>query len=488
MNYIKSLFIALSSLLVVVGCNKDIKPTIEVDRHALYFSDWGAPAQSVSFVTEDAVRVAMVSISDGFECRIDNSAHKITVTPIGNKEGSNDELEKVGTLYVNALSKDGKTSGQTIYLYICEEVVLDANYTEANCYIATKPNVKYTFQADRRPDRSTLDTKSAKLLWQSDMRVIRNVDYCDGKVSFIIEPSYEDTAKVPNANGVIAAYNAKGEIIWSWHIWITNTDPREEICNYSNGAVFMERNLGAFTNSNASENTQKIHDSYGLYYQWGRKDPFLRPETYDCSLGVGETIYNGESVHYTEEKTVETSATTGTEAYATANPMHFITNAKCIEEGGDGIGDWLYEPNNRLWNEEWGKILLNDPCPYGWKVPSANDFADLQLTDSEDATDLDVARKRFGWWLNDGANNFFYNACGYRRYNDGKIQNMNYHPSYPSVPEPWEGHYWTTDVYGDGTSVSMYFDLTTTRTINKFQNAKPSRRANGLQIRCIKVK
>ena len=142
MKYIKSIFITLLSLLIVVGCKKDIKPSIDVDQYALYFSDWGAPAHTVLFPTEGAVRVAMVSISEGFECRIDNSAHKIIVTPVGNKEGSNSELEKSGTLHVNALSKDGKTSGQTIYLYICEEVELDANHTEANCYIATKPNVK----------------------------------------------------------------------------------------------------------------------------------------------------------------------------------------------------------------------------------------------------------------------------------------------------------------------------------------------------------
>ena len=39
MNYIKSIFITLLSLLIVVGCKKDIKPSIDVDQHALYFSD-----------------------------------------------------------------------------------------------------------------------------------------------------------------------------------------------------------------------------------------------------------------------------------------------------------------------------------------------------------------------------------------------------------------------------------------------------------------
>ena len=60
---------------------------------------------------------------------------------------------------------------------------------------------------------------------------------------------------------------------------------------------------------------------------------------------------------------------------------------------------------------------------------------------------------------------------------------------YPSQPEPWEGHYWTTGTTADGKqSTSMYFDLTTTRTINKFVLNNPSKRANAMQVRCVKVK
>ena len=487
MNYIKYAVIAFATLIVAAGCNKEKEPTIEVDQYALYFSDWGAPSQTISFTTTNAVRVAMVSISDGFDCFIDNNSKKIVVTPSGKEDGKNDELPREGTLHVNALSKKGDTAGQTIYLYICDEVKLDANGTYANSYVVTTPNVKYSFEANVRPDGSQLNTKSAKLLWQNQTDVINNVNYFDGNISFFVNPSYEDASKAPNANGVIAAYDANGNVVWSWHIWVTDNDPTKSVANYSNGATFMTRNLGAYTNSEASEDTDKIHDSYGLYYQWGRKDPFARPRSYDCSGGDGETIYSSENIYYTTEESVETSASTGTVAYAIANPMCYITNAQCIEEGGDGVGDWLAVADNSLWGDA-EKNLLNDPCPYGWRVPSASDFADLRLTDSEDALDLNTARKRYGWWLNDGVNNFFYNACGYRRYNDGKIQNVNYHPSYPSVPEPWEGHYWTSTTNSDGSAVSLYFDLTTTRTINKFQNNKPARRANGMQVRCVKIK
>lgn len=488
MNYIKSIFITLVTLLIAAGCNKDKTPSLELDQVALYFNDWGAPAQVVSFIPTNTVRVAEVSISEGWQSFIDNNSHKIVVTPVGNTEegGSNDELSKNGTLHINALSKSGDHTGYTIYLYICDEKKLDADGHYANSYIVTKPDIKYTFEANVKPDGTPLNTKSVELLWQSNKGAIDNVNYYNGNVSFFVNPSEGDYTKVFDTNAVIAAYDEDEDIVWSWHIWITDSDPTLQPCEYSNGAVFMGCNLGAFVNSNGSDKTDLIYDSYGLYYQWGRKDPFPRPQTYDCSGGNGETVYNEYNIYYAEEESLETSYYAGTIEYATENPMCFITNDTDDDDDDKDAGDWLYTADNSLWKDD--VKTLQDPCPYGWKVPSASELAVLHLTDSEDATELDKARKQYGWWLSDGTNNFFYNACGYRRYNDGKIQNMNYHPSFPSTPEPWEGYYWSSTANTDGSAASLYFDLTTTRTVNKFESNRPSRRANGMQVRCVKIK
>jgi hypothetical protein len=89
--------------------------------------------------------------------------------------------------------------------------------------------------------------------------------------------------------------------------------------------------------------------------------------------------------------------------------------------------------------------------------------------------------------LSDGNSKYFYSACGRRRYTDGKVENMNYKEGvYPSQPEPWEGYYWTSTTTAEGKAVALYFDLTTTRTINKFELDHPTRRANGLQVRCVR--
>ena len=69
-------------------------------------------------------------------------------------------------------------------------------------------------------------------------------------------------------NAVIGLFDAAGNCIWSWHIWSVDYDPATMAQTYSSGAVFMDRNIGALT----TDCTQP--SSRGLYYQWGRKDPF----------------------------------------------------------------------------------------------------------------------------------------------------------------------------------------------------------------------
>ena len=53
----------------------------------------------------------------------------------------------------------------------------------------------------------------------------------------------------------------------------------------------MTRNLGALAADNSS--VENILASYGLYYQWGRKDPFIGPSSYNAANGASASMYNG---------------------------------------------------------------------------------------------------------------------------------------------------------------------------------------------------
>ena len=485
MKSIKYLVVALLSVVAFASCNKEQSASLALDRTALYFSSWESDAQTISYVASNAVSVAVASFSSGWDAVLDPASRTITVQPVGTQEEgmTNDDLSKEGSLVVNALNKEGVATSYYIYLYIAQTESLD-EAGAANCYIITKPSTCYTFDVMHRPDGSELDTKSAKLLWQSNFDAVKNVSLSGNKVQFYVLPWEDDNTKVLDTNAVIAAYNAAGEVIWSWHLWIVDESPLLATDTYSNGKTFMRKNLGAFTNSNGDQSEQKILDSYGMYYQWGRKDPFPRPLYFDATGAYDEDRYNELST-YIKEVFTERSATNGTIDYVTKYPMHFITNAACIEEDGDGIGDWLVSADNTLWNDNAKSVY--DPCPYGWRVPTAEDLSVLQLADNEDNTPLETARKQYGWHLSDGVNTYFWSACGRRRYNDGLVENMNSKEGvYPSQPQPWEGYYWTSSTSTDGKAVALYFDLTTTRTINKFFPSHSARRANGFQVRCVK--
>ena len=487
MKSVKIIVLALLSIVTLASCNKDKSASLTLERTAVYFAAWGDEEQSVSYVAENTVSVAVASHSDGLEASVNMSARRIYIRPVGvTEEGkTNDDLPREGSVVVNALNKEGEATSYYIYVYVCESQTLDVS-GRANCYIITKPGVNYTFDVMHRPDGSELATKSVKLLWQSNSGVVRNVNKDGNNAMFYVATDENDENRLYDTNAVVAAYNASGNVIWSWHLWIVNNNPLDAVDTYANGKIFMRYNLGAFTNSNGEADNAKILDSYGMYYQWGRKDPFPRPYFYDASDAEDESRYN-ESGTYLAEVREERTSSNGTIDYVVKNPMVFITTANDLDLEPMGNCDWLAPGcgDDNLWVEN--NKSLYDPCPYGWKVPSADDLSVLYLADAEDNTDLAVAKKQYGWHLSDGNNKFFWSACGRRRYTDGKVENMNYKEGvYPAQPQPWEGYYWTSSVGADGKAVALYFDLTTTRTINKFAGSAPHNRANGLQIRCVK--
>lgn len=487
MKSVKYLILALVSLVTFTACNKEVEASLVLERSSLYFSSWEDEEQVISYVPQNAVTVAIASYSKGWEASVHMPSRTIAIKPVGtNEEGmTNDDLPKEGSVVVNALNKEGQATSYYIYLYVAQTQTLDAEgQWRANCYVITAPSVSYKFDVMHRPDGSELATTSVKLLWQSNPDVVQHVDMVNGNALFYVNASENDAAQVVDTNAVIAACDASGKVVWSWHLWIVNENPLVATDTYSNGKVFMQKNLGAFTNANGSTEEQKIIDSYGMYYQWGRKDPFPRPLYFNATGAYDEDRYDEDGI-YIKEVFAERTSANGTIDYITKNPMHFITNASCMAEGGDGIGDWLVTADNRLWSDTEKSVY--DPCPYGWRVPSADDLKVLELSNDEDNKPLDGLRKQYGWHLSDGVGKYFWSACGRRRYSDGKVENMNSKDGvYPSQPQPWEGYYWTSSTTADGKAVSLYFDLTTTRTINKFFPSHPARRANGFQVRCVK--
>lgn len=220
----------------------------------------------------------------------------------------------------------------------------------ANCYIVSQAG-SYCFPSVRGNSSNSstewlVKTTSVKVLWETfgtdeiplEGDLVKSVFYEDGYIGFQTADNFKE------GNAVIAALNAKDEILWSWHIWFTDL-PQEQVY-FNNAGIMMDRNLGATSTTPGDVRTQ------GLLYQWGRKDPFLNSMI--INPGDLDTVPLAESTiawpdAYLSPVTIE---------FAVANPTTLIYPS---------YGNWLStEDNDDLWSSQKTKY---DPCPEGWRIP-----------------------------------------------------------------------------------------------------------------------
>ncbi|MDR1202555.1 MAG: hypothetical protein LBL58_13140 [Tannerellaceae bacterium] len=124
------------------------------------------------------------------------------------------------------------------------------------------------------------------------------------------------------------------EVLWSWHIWCTpDNDYMDESYHNPNVSSFMKRTLGQYDGNK------------GMFYQWGRKDPFPYAST-DVTLGA---IVN---------RPVEKA---DNRLDAIMNPASFYYKVPPT---------YLYWTGSSPVSDLWQTTkTYNDPCPVGWRVP-----------------------------------------------------------------------------------------------------------------------
>ena len=235
-----------------------------------------------------------------------------------------------------------------------KETVLSSSGT-ANCYIVSEKGA-YKFSAVKGNSNTSVgDVASAVVLWESfgtstapnTGDLLKSVSFNNGDISFKTADTYNE------GNAVIAAMDASGKILWSWHIWLTD-QPQEQVY-YNNAGIVMDRNLGA------TSATLGDVAALGLLYQWGRKDPFLGSISTTSITTAKSTI--------TWPSAVVSDSTHGTIEYAVANPTKFIK----YNNSNNSNYDWYYtgssSTDNTRWTESSTAKSIYDPCPSGWRVP-----------------------------------------------------------------------------------------------------------------------
>ena len=326
---------------------------------------------------------------------------------------------------------------------------LSANGT-ANSYIVSSAG-SYKFSTVKGNSSASVGTVSkAEVLWESFGTdetpnvgdLVKNAVYSDGYILF----STADTFREGNA--VIAAKDASGSILWSWHIWLTDEPEGQEY--YNNAGIMMDRNLGA------TSATPSDVGALGLLYQWGRKDPFLGSSNISDDVDAKSTG--------SWPSAVPSSSSNGTIDYAVKNPMTFIKGTSSHD------WDWHYSSrNNELW--ESAKTIY-DPCPAGWRVPDGGDngvWSKALGSSSYYYDTYNYANKGINFSGKFGsASTIWYPASGCRDY-DGSLSSVGN-----------GGIYWSASLYG-GSAYCLYFSSN-----GRVSPSYRSYRAGGQAVRCVR--
>jgi hypothetical protein len=316
----------------------------------------------------------------------------------------------------------------------------------ANCYLVKEAG-NYAFKTVQgNTSASVGSVSSVEVLWESYGSTVAP------SVGDIISSAklngeyieFSTPSKFNNGNAVIAAKDANGTILWSWHIWCASEGWNEQVYN-NNAGTMMDRNLGATTA------TAGHVRSLGLLYQWGRKDPFQNsavPSTRESSRTTSAS---------TNSSSWSTSSSNATQDLARTNPMTLYT-------GGNGM------PNG-----SWASTkTAYDPCPAGWRVPdggmsgiwakAADQTGSIKISRSSD-NGLDFSRT-FG----SGSTTIWYPAVGF--YNDnGDLYGTGLY-----------GDYWSVTPSGD--NYAYFLDLSIEGAVNL---TTTHHRKWGQGVRCMKI-
>lgn len=237
----------------------------------------------------------------------------------------------------------------------------------------------------------------AELVWQDALDLVTDMKYNNtgnGNISFKIDKSF-----IRQGNAVIAIKDAGDNVMWTWHIWVTDEDINNmiEVTNHQGYKYkFMPVNLGwcdgctatyaersckvRFTAGNASNEVTITQTPASIiiggnhpYYEWGRKDPFW---PWNGLSNTNKTCYNKDDIAF---------------AGSTSN---FSTGITCIKNyilypyamHGTSSGDntyanlWSADNNVYTTNDENVIKTIYDPSPVGFKLPASNAFTGFTTT------------------------------------------------------------------------------------------------------------
>lgn len=372
----------------------------------------------------------------------------------------------------------------------------------ANCYIVESPG-QYIFKADNQfnlgeglPVPPEISPKKAILVWQTEKGSISDVvlEFQDNV------PFVKFEVKKSEGNALLAVCDEEDNILWSWHIWM----PVEKVEGVASedGVEIMNMNLGALNNSPGDIK------SYGLLYQWGRKDPFpASPTLTGTTSTVSAPMYdiNGNEVKIQNSSWYDLE--NNNIEYSISHPTVCLSNYAQYSTNRDWLSaelsdDCLWGNSNGFEKDavtgkfNKGQKTCYDPSPAGWRVADPDTFssftysggytwdpAEFNVYDSNGDGLIDINDYNYGWhfMVTDNTSLYFPAAARF----DG-----SYAMLMGSMSGLW-GNYWSNSpsaTINGGAICGLAFQIKD-QAGNEILTVSPaaaSSRADAFSIRCIK--
>lgn len=295
-------------------------------------------------------------------------------------------IRKEGTyqiplVYGNAI-KDGQTNVESFYT---EGIATDFEDSYGVSFTSSSsPYIKNHAAAQGK------SIASAEVLWNDGTSTITNLTVDDDFLTFDVE-------SFSPCNALIAVKDNDGTILWSWHLWLTDTDLTPKIITNADGVDFkiMPCNLGWNGWTVDSKPTSP-------YFQWGRKDPFIANEE---PSKTGDIIF----------KTIET---TQQQFASHQNPKNFYN---CTDSDS-----WTTDKHTYFWDSKMSGYSIDqkvtktiyDPTPAGWNVPQYNTFTGFTSSNSTIADNGRYCTTKAG------TQDLYFPFSGSRYYSSGSVNNV----------------------------------------------------------------
>jgi len=195
-------------------------------------------------------------------------------------------------------------------------------------------------------------------------------------------------------------------------------------------------------------------EDYGGLYQWGRR---------------GDGHESRTSFSYpTNDDSPENGVIDTTELDADGQiPNTHAAYSKFVKAYSPW--DWRTPKADTLWNSgtESSPIkTVNDPCPCGWRVPTAEEFKSLLYEQSEEGELNGI----FGRFFGSGENSIFLPAAGIRDFTRGSL-----------YCDSLFGCYWSSSPSSYSSSTGAYNFIST----SAWYMAGDDSRSSGKSVRCV---